>query len=471
VLLLFAALIPLSAQAQDGILIHILPITGAGSAPEDNKLFVDLITNELQAWNFSIAADSGEEEYFLVGTLAPSESVENRFLLSLALQDKDGAVLQEQGLNYSTPDEANTLIPTVLYNIFSNVFDLNTYRPVEEPEPVEEVITDPWRRQEWYLGLAVFWSPHWYYGDRLAVSRSNFAAGLAAEYHFLRFASGKLFWLKYLSLQTGVDMAGEYIAASTRAGDEYNNVILQIPLFINYVWRPGERYMNQPYAGIMFNIPLFPDTTPALVSWAMGFKFGMKAGPGIAYADARYAMDVAPSGLHKNNPADMRKYQRYMLYVGIGYKYNLVDHIITAIKTYQDKKQPAKALPPIEDEFEEEEALAESEEETTQPEELTENEEEITEPEEATPLEEEPAPPEEVTENEEEVTEPEAVAESEEEATPPEEEPAPQEDVAESEAVATPPQEDVVESEAEATPPEEEPAPQEQVTESDEGEA
>jgi len=439
-LLFFAAVFPLSAQAQDGILIYVPPVDGIGSAPEDNELFNDLITNELQAWNFTVAEEPDEAAYFLIGTLASSENVENKFLLSLALQDKDGAILQEQGLIYTTPDEANSMVPTLLYNIFSNVFDLNTYHPVEEPEPVEE---DPWRRQEWYLGLGVFWSPHWYYGDRLAVSRSNFAAGLSAEYHFVRFAAGKLFWLRLLSVETGLEVAGEYIAASTRPGDEYNNVILQIPLFIQYVWRPGLSFMHKPYAGILFNIPLFPDTTPALLSWATGFKFGMKAGPGIAYADVRYSMDVKPSGLHKNNPLDKRKYQRYMLYLGVGFKYNLVDRIATAIKTHRAKKQPAQTTF-LEDVIEVEEMVIEPEDVVTEaeepalPEEATPPEEEIIEIEkEVTQLEEEPVLPEEIIEIEEEVTQleeepvlPEEIIEIEEEAAQLEEDVTPSENIA-----------------------------------------
>jgi len=463
VLLLITAL-PLSAQVQDGIIIYVSPITGTGSAPEDNELFVELITNELMAWNFSVTAESGEEEYFLVGALAPSESAENRFFFSLALQNKDGATLQEQGLNYTTMDEASTLVPTLLFNIFSNVFDLNTYRPPEEPEPVVE---DPWRRQEWYLGANVFWNPRSYYGDRLAINNTNLAFALSAEYHFLRFAAGNLFWLKYISAETGLEFTGEYIAASTRAGDEYNNVILQIPLFLHYVWRPGVSYMHEPYAGIIFNIPFFPDTTPALLSWAIGFKFGMKAGPGIAYANIRYAMDCMPSGLHKDNPNDTRQYQRYMLYFGIGYKYNLVEHIINAITGNNEQLTGNN------------EQLIMSEEELTEPEEaVAESEEEVIEVEEAAPeVEEAATEPEEeiaeieetITEDEEEVTiNSEQLTISEEEATELEEEvTSNSEQVTMSEEEATELEEEVTSNSEQVTMSEEETTEPEVLTESD----
>jgi len=502
--LLLGIAFPLFSQAQDGIIIYVPSVSGTGSAPEDNRLFIDLITNELQAWNFSVAAEADEMEYFLIGTLAPSESVENRFLLSLSLQNKDGAILQEQSLNYSTMDEASTLVPTLLYNIFSNVFDLNTYRPIEEAEPIAE--DDPWRNQEWYLGAGIFWNPRLYYGDRLAGNLANFAFEFSAEYHFLRFATEKLFWLKYLSASTGIEIASDGVVASPRPGDVHYNTILQIPLFIKYVWRPDSIYMHEPYAGIVFNFPLFLDTTPSLLSWATGFQFGMKAGPGIMYADARYSMDFTPSGLHRNRPTDTRQYQRFMLYLGIGYKYNLVDPFIKVIKTHIANARRAKGIMPTEEEFAESEEelpppeaepmplpeeLSESEEELTEPEEepalqeeeLIESEEELPQPEEEPALQEEPAlPEEELTESEEELPQPEEepalqdeeLIESEEEPTEPEEEPALPEEFTESEEELSEPEpepappEEIIDIEEELPQPEPEPAPPEELTESEE---
>ena len=329
VLLLIAAF-PLFAQTNDRIPIYIAPITGTGSTPEDDEIFSYVLAIELRAWNFRIVTEPHEAEYSLVGTLADSgtyngEDADGRCHLLLSL-NKGGITLYEQGAFYTVTQEANAYIPSLLRNIFSNIFEVVEVveEPGEEPEPIDE---DAWRNKQWYLGAGVFWNPRLYYGNRLGAHLANFGSGISAEYHFLDF----------LAAGTGLEVTSDYFAVSTRTSDDYHNIILQIPLLIKYVWRPGENYMHLPYAGIQFNLPLFLDTTPAIVSWEAGFQFGMKAGPGVVYADARYSMDFGSSGLHKNRPNDTRRYNRYMVYLGAGYKYDLVTPAIKAIRTWFSK--------------------------------------------------------------------------------------------------------------------------------------
>jgi len=330
--LLLGAVVPLFAQTHDGVPIYVPPVSGTGSAPEDNKIFTDALAIELGAWNFRVVTQPYAAEYSLEGTLsAPGasydENAEGRFFVSFSLK-KNGNTLYEQGAYYTSAENALAYIPSLLLNMLSNVFDMQAVpRPLErddiaEPEPVD----DEWRNKLWYVGAGVFWNPRLYYGASLAAHLANFGFGISAEYHFL----------KFMSAGTGIEMTGEYVVASPHAGDEYYNVILQIPLLIKYVWRPGEIFMHIPYAGIQFNIPLFPDTTPALVSWEAGFQFGIKAGSGVAYADLRYSMDFGKSGLNKNRPTDTRQYDRFMLYLIIGYKYDIVEPIINAIKERGD---------------------------------------------------------------------------------------------------------------------------------------
>jgi len=329
-LLFLAAIVPLFAQTNERISIYIPPITGTGSTPEDNEIFSYVLAIELRAWNFRIVAEPSEAEYSLIGTLADSgayygEDADGRCFLLLSL-NKGGITLYEQGAFYTVTQEANAYIPSLLRNIFSNIFEIVEVVEEEavEPEPIDD---DAWRNKQWYLGAEVFWNPRLYYGDRLGAHLANFGLGISAEYHFLDF----------LAAGTGLEFTSDYFAASTRAGDDYHNTLLQIPLLIKYVWRYGKNFMHIPYAGVQFNLPLFLDTTPAAVSWQAGFQFGMKAGPGVLYADARYSMDFGASGLHKNRPNDTRRYNRYMIYLGAGYKYDLVTPAIKAIKTWWSK--------------------------------------------------------------------------------------------------------------------------------------
>jgi hypothetical protein len=369
-LLLLCAVFPLSAQTNDRVSIYIPPITGTGSTPEDNEIFSYVLAIELRAWNFRIVTDPSEAEYSLVGTLADSgtyygEDAEGRCYLLLSL-NKGGITLYEQGAFYTITQEANAYIPSLLRNIFSNIFDIPEFivEEVEEPEPIDE---DAWRNKQWYLGAEVFWNPRLYYGDRLGAHLANFGLGLSVEYHFHDF----------MAAGTGLEVTNDYFNASLRADDDHHNTILQIPLLIKYVWRHDVNYMHTPYAGIQFNLPLFLDTTPAIVSWQTGFQFGMKAGPGVLYADARYSTDFGSSGLHKNRPHDTRRYNRYMIYLGAGYKYDLVTPAIKGIKTWWSKitgipmKEDAPDGPKLYGEGSEEELDALREEEIATEEEIT----------------------------------------------------------------------------------------------------
>jgi len=160
-----------------------------------------------------------------------------------------------------------------------------------------------------YFGGSVFLSPRLYRSNELSSYYTGVGIDIAAEWHFLRF----------LSVGTGVELATDAIAASPRFGDEYWNAVLQIPLRLQAVLYPGS-IMLQPYGGIAFNFPLLPYTIPPLLSWQAGLQIGIKAGPGIAFTDIRFAMDIGKSGLDKTRPHDTRQYDRYMIYLGVGYK-------------------------------------------------------------------------------------------------------------------------------------------------------
>jgi hypothetical protein len=79
--------------------------------------------------------------------------------------------------------------------------------------------------------------------------------------------------------------------------------------------------MHLPYAGILINIPLFHETSPAPISWMAGFRYGIRAGPGIVFAHTRFSMDFTSSSLDSRNTNDNRRYHRYMLYLGAGFKF------------------------------------------------------------------------------------------------------------------------------------------------------
>jgi hypothetical protein len=356
--LLLGTAFSLFAQTGGSVAVYLPPVTGTSSAPEDNAVLTDILALELRFRNITVKETPEEANYSLIGALAPVDAdsgdgeEEGLYILSLSLQDKDGLPLYEQGLYYATLEEANSYLPSILLNMLSNIFILqvtgliDSGKPddeaIEEPEeePVDREDPDAWRSKQWYAGAGVFWTPRLYYGTMTETNLLNFGFGFSAEFHFLQFAAGKLEFLKYLSAGTGMEFAPDWVVASPRINDDYRNIVLQIPLTLNLVLKPGVNYLHEPYLGLLFNIPLLPDTIPPLLSWKAGFQFGVKAGQGIAYGDIRFSMDFGKSGVNANRPSDTRKYDRYMLYVGIGYKHDLIAIIETVKKKFQKIPAP-----------------------------------------------------------------------------------------------------------------------------------
>lgn len=325
-ILLWGAAFSLYAQSTTGISMFVSPVDGMGRAPGDNDFFTGLLTRELRAQRIELKETPGTANYSLSSTITPYG---DKYLFSITLRDKDGRTLYEQGFQYSNLVEGNRYVPSLLFSMLTNVFALEEEREVPEAsnepvdgvelpiEPFAEVLIaaepdgEAWRNKKWYFGANVFWSPRLYYGEKLSAYLLNFSFGFLAEYHFFN----------YYSIRTGMELTPEWVVASSRSGDDYGNTILQIPLAFCGVFKPRERYMLEPHIGILFNIPFFPATVPSLFSWETGFQFGLRAGQGVAYANFRYAMDFTKSGLAADRPGDTRQYSRYMLYMGVGYKY------------------------------------------------------------------------------------------------------------------------------------------------------
>jgi hypothetical protein len=320
-------------------------VEGTGSKPEDNEIVSDLLVRELAAWNFTLTYTQEMADYTLLATLS-TEGKE--YMLSLSLQYKDGMMLYGQTLPYATMEEVRLYIPSIMRNMLSSVFVVYVAESESVVAAGKKIDPDEWRKKIWYIGESVFWSPRLYYGSFLSGNLANFGWGISGEYHFLQFAYDEWEFLKYLSVATAMEFVPDWVIATEKTGDEYHNTILQIPLRFSFVWRYGELFMHQPFLGIHFNIPFYKDTTPAPVSWDIGFQFGLKAGPGIAYAEARYSMDFSDSFLDTRRQ-DPRTYQRFIIHLAIGYKYDLVGKVIEFIKSLPQKPKPETPPESIED--------------------------------------------------------------------------------------------------------------------------
>jgi hypothetical protein len=59
-----------------------------------------------------------------------------------------------------------------------------------------------------------------------------------------------------------------------------------------------------------------------MFSWLAGIQYGVKAGPGALFIDARFAMDIGESAVEEP-PGQYMAFQRYIIHLGLGYKYGI----------------------------------------------------------------------------------------------------------------------------------------------------
>ena len=300
---------PLSAQIGQGISIFIPPVTEIGGIPGDGLYFTDMLLMEVAARNYRIAETIEAALYSLSGTVSPAdilgEGLESFYALHLALVDNETEeVMVEQYLVYSDPEEINELFPVLVFNMLANI------PPLPPPESSFVEVPDDWRQKWWYFAAYGFWSPRLYSGTFRSASMANFGLGLSTELHPLNF----------LSLEAGVELANDWVVISPEDYTDYHGQVLEIPALVKFVFKPDRHYMIEPYAGLQFNFSINGFTRPPLFSLLAGVQFGVRAGPGALFVDARFGLDLGKSGLHPSADAFGHKYRRYVVKIGLGYK-------------------------------------------------------------------------------------------------------------------------------------------------------
>jgi hypothetical protein len=313
--LLCRALFPLaapalSAQARPGLSIFIPQVTGTGSGPEDPGFFTQMLAMEVAARNYQLAETRPGSQYSMNGSLSPfileyddGEPEEPRYVLHLALEENATSVaVVEQELVYALPEDTYEVLPLLVFTMLANI------PPPPEPEPAG--ISDDWRQKWWYGGAFACWTPRVYTGTYQSANIANFSFGLATEIQFLNF----------MSFETGVELAQDWVVVSPDDDVEYRGHILEIPALLKAVLKPAAYFMIEPYAGIHLNIPLNDLTAPPLFSWTAGAQYGVKAGPGAVFVDARFVMDTGDSTVTMKPGGEPYLYQRYTVKLAAGYK-------------------------------------------------------------------------------------------------------------------------------------------------------
>jgi len=326
-LLLYFAGFSLYAQTYRDATIYIPPVTGTGSRPGDNEYITNQLIEHLENLNYLPVRSQRNAAFTLHATIARQNSegqsggggaiplhMSRTYVLNIDLTDnKTGANVIKQNLFYSEPEEIPNLL-MLNFNLvpFASEYTETKKAPADKPEDLEE-----WRSKQWYLSTGFFWTPRVYEGKYESTYYVNFGYGIWTEYHFLKFATTKKTkFFEYLSLGTGLELVPDWVAV--RVKESYHDLLLEIPLLINVVLKPSGYFMLVPYAGINFNIPLYRETIPSLAAWRLGFQYGIKVGPGIMVVDPWFSMDFGKSSISSNSRVT---YQRYMMHIGVKYKY------------------------------------------------------------------------------------------------------------------------------------------------------
>ena len=332
IFLFFLACFSLPAQNRSNTTVYVPPVTGDGIGPGDNEHIRQRLEAEARGRNQTIVSSRREADYSLIGSLiswdmyfayyenAPGFFLSDYehlypyedgvFVLHTVLQDnRTGEIVAEQDLLYQSLEDVDNFLPVLAMNVFSAINGGQGGQGRRNGGSGFSM-DDSWRNKTWYVGGSVFWTPRVYAADAASIHYDNFGFEFIAEYHFKNF----------FSVESGFGFAPDWVVSMT---GNYRDMTMVIPLTFKFVVKPSFSLMLQPYTGIHFNISLSGVTRPPVVSWRTGFQGGLKAGPGILFIDPRFSIDMGKSRITRtfNGTTDTYHYSRYVLHIGIGYKY------------------------------------------------------------------------------------------------------------------------------------------------------
>jgi hypothetical protein len=295
-LLLLYSSFSLYAQSNTAA-VFVPSVTGTGSKPGDNEYFYKQLIAEVTYQKFNLAKAKKDAEFSLVGTLSEHPDYLRQYVLHLAIVDNKTNKSRSDGeLVYENPEDIKDLFPSLVYTLLFTI-----------PEGAGK---DNWRNQWMYAGVSAFWTPRIYTSESASTHLANFGGGLFSEYHLLNF----------LSVGAGFELASDLTKVYAKIGENYSNVLLEIPVYIKFVFKPGDYFLIDLYGGVHLNLPFEKTTEPPVISWLIGVQYGVKAGPGVLFIDPRFSMDIGESLMDRDSAFKDLSFQRYILHLGIGYK-------------------------------------------------------------------------------------------------------------------------------------------------------
>jgi hypothetical protein len=230
---------------------------------------------------------------------AQEEGVKYYFKLEMT-DNRTGEVISGQNFIFAAVgDSVDKSISVIVYNLLSDIPDVPSKRGDSR---------DRWM----YFETSLLWLPRIYYGGYESVNLLNFGVKLGMELHFVSF----------MSVGAGVQITQEQIVTSAKT---YNDLTLETPVSLKFVFNPGDKCALEPYGGAAWNYSLGNTVQPSMFSWFAGIQLGIKDKneTGMFVIDPRFSMDFYDSAL----PAENIKYQRYCIQLGLGYKFGVLQKI------------------------------------------------------------------------------------------------------------------------------------------------
>jgi len=312
ILLLLISSAPLFAQEATYHVtrIYVPPIDGVGMI-DDMAYFYKQITGEIVRQYRTLGNSRRTSDYVITGKIMPlagegidisqlppgSENDEN--VLYVELYDNAiGEVIGSQFLTYNIPDQTtDETLSITIYYMLSGIPDL-----------IEGVASyETWRNKWLYVNLNFLWTPRVYSSRFQSINIASVGAEAMVDFHFLNF----------MSLKLGAEIIQDWVVTYSSTGEYFADMVMDIPLALAFVFRPGDNFMLEPYVGINYNLSLTKVTTPYPLSWMAGAELGVRLGPGILTLDPRFAMDFNRSWITARPSVN---YWRYTIHLGIGYK-------------------------------------------------------------------------------------------------------------------------------------------------------
>ena len=298
-ILLLCASFSLCAQTRSAA-VFVQPVTGSGRSPGDNDFFYQQLVYEVGYQKFILAKERKDAEFSIAAAISEQRDDVppgvKQYNIHLSLVDnKTGKTTVDGFLIYETADEVKDLFPTLAYTLLYTI--------------PEDAGKNNWRNKTLYIGASAVWSPRVYTSESSSAQLVNFGGGVFAEYHFLNF----------LSVEAGFEIATDMVKVRY-SGAVYTNILLEIPVLVKYVIKPGDFFVLEPYLGAHLNIPFGKATVPPIISALAGFQYGVKAGPGVVFVDPRFSMDIGESAISQESTFKDISFHRYIFRLGIGYK-------------------------------------------------------------------------------------------------------------------------------------------------------